>query len=54
MGELNPWQIKICCLDEKTRQLTRISFTEDMEKIIELFSNVNAKRELLKSEDSND
>ena len=48
MGELNPWQLKICCLDEKTRRLQRIEFTEDIDKIVQLFSDVTYKRELLK------
>lgn len=47
LGELNPWQLKICCLDEKTRKLTKVSFTSDIKKIMELFSDVNKKRELL-------
>ena len=50
LGELNPWQLKICCLDEKTRKLQKVEFTGDMENIVKLFSDVNAKRELLKAE----
>jgi len=48
LGQLSPWQLKICCLDENTRKLERVEFTEDMEKIVQLFSDVNCKRELLK------
>ena len=47
LGELNPWQLKICCLDEKTRRLIKVNFSKDMKKIMELFSDVSKKRELL-------
>ena len=50
LGELDPWKLKICCLDEKTRRLQKVEWTADIQKIIELFSDVNKKRELLKSE----
>jgi DNA gyrase/topoisomerase IV subunit B len=46
-GELNPWQLKICCLDEKTRKLVKVKYTSNLKKTMELFSNVNKKRELL-------
>jgi len=48
LGELNPWQLKICCLDEKTRRLVKVEYTKDLKKIMELFSDVTKKRELLK------
>lgn len=48
LGELNSWQLKICCLDEKTRKLQKVEYTENIEKITQLFSDVNIKRELLK------
>lgn len=50
LGELNPWQLKICCLDEKTRRLIKVNFSSDLSKIMELFTDVNKKRELLKME----
>jgi DNA gyrase subunit B len=50
LGELNPWQLKICCLDEKTRRLAKVKFSKDLSKIMELFTDVNKKRELLKME----
>jgi len=50
LGELNPWQLKICCLDEKTRQLVKVEYSKDITKIYELFTNVAKKRELLKSD----
>jgi DNA gyrase/topoisomerase IV subunit B len=48
LGQLSPWQLKICCLDEKTRKLERVNYSEDIDKIIQLFSDVNIKRKLLK------
>lgn len=48
LGQLDPWQLKICCLDEKTRRLTRVEYTENLDKILQLFSDANTKRELLK------
>lgn len=50
LGELNPWQLKICCLDEKTRRLIKVNFSKDLPKIMGLFTDVNKKRELLKME----
>lgn len=47
MGELNPWQLKICCLDEQTRRLQRVEYSENIDEIIKLFSDVSVKRELL-------
>ncbi len=47
LGELNPWQLKICCIDEKTRKLERVEYSENLDKILQLFSDVNLKRELL-------
>lgn len=48
LGELNAWQLKICCLDEATRRLQRVEFSDNIEKILQLFSDANTKRELLK------
>lgn len=50
LGELNPWQLKICCLDEKTRKLERVEYSENLDKILQLFSDVNLKRELLRGQ----
>jgi DNA gyrase subunit B len=49
LGEFNPWQLKICCLDEKSRKLVKVEFTKSMENVVKLFSDANVKRELLKS-----
>jgi len=50
LGELNPWQLKIGGFDEKTRRLAKVKFSKDLSKIMELFTDVNKKRELLKME----
>jgi DNA gyrase/topoisomerase IV subunit B len=47
LGELNPWQLKICCIDEKSRKLIKVKYTKDIKKIMGLFSDVSKKRELL-------
>lgn len=49
LGELNPWQLKICCLDEKTRKLEKVHWSTDIQKIVNLFSDPNQKRTLLKN-----
>ena len=50
LGELNPWQLKICCLDEKTRKLEKVNWSSNLQEIVNLFSDVNKKRELLSKE----
>jgi DNA gyrase/topoisomerase IV subunit B len=50
LGQLNPDQLKVCCLDEKTRRLIKVVYTSDLKEIMELFTNVNKKRELLNGE----
>lgn len=47
LGELSPHQIKICLLDEKTRNLIPIKYSESIDELSKIFSNVDAKRELL-------
>lgn len=47
LGEMNPWQLKICILDEKTRRLIPVTYTDDMDALIKLFSNSEQKRKLL-------
>ncbi|MFW6242779.1 MAG: toprim domain-containing protein [bacterium] len=47
LGELNPWQIKICALDEETRRLIQVNFPENGKGLMELFEDVNKKRYLL-------
>jgi len=46
IGELNPWQAKICIFDNN-RKLIPIKYTKDLDKILKLFSNSEEKRNLL-------
>ena len=50
LGELSPWQIKICLLDPTLRKLTKVEYSKDLNNIMKLFQDVNAKRDLLKGE----
>ena len=54
LGQLNPWQLKICTIDEKTRKLVKVNFTKDLNEMMKLFSDVNAKRLLLKNDKEED
>jgi DNA gyrase/topoisomerase IV subunit B len=47
LGELNPEQLKVCAIDIKTRKLYQVKYTNNLEKLSKLFSDVNTKRELL-------
>ncbi len=47
LGELSPHQLKICLLDEGTRNLTPISYSKNINKLIKLFSSAEEKRKLV-------
>jgi DNA gyrase/topoisomerase IV subunit B len=47
LGELSPHQMKVCLLDEKTRHLIPIKYSEKIDELSNIFSNVDAKRKLL-------
>ena len=47
LGEMNPDELKICLLDEPTRNLIQISYSENIVDLIKLFSSANEKRKLL-------
>ncbi len=47
LGELSPHQLKICLLDESTRHLTQITYSEHMDSLIKLFSSAEEKRKLI-------
>lgn len=49
LGELSPWQLKICAIDELTRKFVPVSFTKDLSKLMKLFIDVNSKRDLLEN-----
>ena len=50
LGEMDPWMLKICALDVPTRRLVQVKWTENLERILELFENKDRKRELLSGE----
>lgn len=50
LGELNPNQLKICLLDEKTRNHIPIKYTKDLGKLVKLFSSAEEKRKLVVEE----
>ena len=47
LGELSPWQLKICALEPETRKWIKVDYSENIDDIMKLFSDVQAKRELL-------
>ena len=47
LGELSPHQLKICLLDEETRNLNQIQYSDDIESLEKLFSSAEEKRKLL-------
>jgi len=47
LGELSPWQLKICLLDNNTRHLTKVKYSKNIDEMLKLFSDVNEKRKLL-------
>ena len=47
LGEMNPSQLKICLLDEGTRNLTQIKYTDDVNALVKLFSSAEEKRKLV-------
>ena len=47
LGEMNPDQLKVVLINEKTRRLIPVTYTSDMDKMIKLFSDSNEKRKLL-------
>ena len=49
LGELNPNQLKVCLIDKNTRNLIPVSYSDNIENLIKLFSDVSEKRKLLNS-----
>lgn len=47
LGELSPHQLKICLVDEKTRNLIPIKYSDNIEDMIKLFSSAEEKRKLV-------
>jgi DNA gyrase subunit B len=47
LGEMNPKELKISLLDTPTRNLTQLTYTDDIEYLIKLFSDPGEKRRLV-------
>ena len=47
LGELSPHQLKICLLDEPTRHFTPVTYSENIDALIKLFSSAEEKRKLV-------
>jgi len=47
LGQMDPWMLKICALDIPTRKLVQVQWTKNLEHILELFYDKDAKRALL-------
>lgn len=47
LGEMNPDQLKICLLDEETRNLMPVSYSENIDELVKLFSSPEEKRKLV-------
>jgi len=47
LGELSPWQLKVCAIDEKTRKLVKIKYSNNLEGMMKYFQGSEMKRELL-------
>jgi len=47
LGELSPWQLKICALDPDTRRWIQVEYSKNMDFMMKLFSDVSTKRKLL-------
>jgi len=47
LGELNPKQLRVCLLQESTRHFQKIKYSDNIEDLLKLFSNVDSKRKLV-------
>jgi DNA gyrase/topoisomerase IV subunit B len=47
LGELSPDQLKVCLLDEPTRNLMPITYSKNMDDLVSLFSSAEEKRKLV-------
>ncbi len=47
LGEMNPAQLKICLLDEETRNLNPVAYSDNIDNLIKLFSSAEEKRKLV-------
>jgi DNA gyrase/topoisomerase IV subunit B len=54
LGELNPNQLKICLLQESTRHHIPVKYSDDIDELLKLFSDVDAKRKLVSENEMGD
>jgi len=47
LGEMNPAQLKICLLNEETRNLNPVAYSDNIDDLIKLFSSAEEKRKLI-------
>lgn len=47
LGEMNPKELRISLLDEATRNLIPVTYSENIDSLVKLFSSANEKRKLL-------
>ena len=47
LGEMNPSQLKISLLDESTRCLINVAYSDNIENLVKLFSSATEKRKLV-------
>ena len=47
LGEMNPSQLKICLLDEATRYFMPVTYSNNIDELIKLFSSAEEKRKLV-------
>jgi len=50
LGELNISDLKTCLLDENSRKIVQVQWTDKLNRLVDLMNNVNDKRLLLKGE----
>ena len=47
LGEMNPAQLKICLLNEETRNLNPVAYSDNIDDLVKLFSSAEEKRKLI-------
>jgi len=47
LGEMNPEQLKVCLLDEETRNLVPLQYSSNIDDLVKLFASAEEKRKLV-------
>jgi DNA gyrase/topoisomerase IV subunit B len=50
LGELTPAQLKVCLLDEGTRNFIPVTYSDNVDDLVKLFSSADEKRKLVVGE----